>query len=177
MWTPANTPWHDTKVEMLKSLWAAEEMSASQIAAEIGCTRNAVLGKAHRLGLASHALPPRPPAAPRRVPSPHGNSAQAQRLAQVTRPAPFVPKAADVQILETPFYKLARFECHYIPGEPSYDAPTCGHPVKEGSSYCPSHHAECWQFPRRRNITEEERGRRRRQGYANMRKPQAEVAA
>lgn len=45
--------WTDERVEMLKTMWA-EGMSASQIAKELGSvTRNAVIGKVHRLGLAS----------------------------------------------------------------------------------------------------------------------------
>ena len=43
--------WTDERVEMLKKLWT-DGLSASQIAAEIGgCSRNAVIGKVHRLGL------------------------------------------------------------------------------------------------------------------------------
>jgi GcrA cell cycle regulator len=43
--------WTDERVEILKKLWA-DGLSASQIAAELGgITRNAVIGKVHRLGL------------------------------------------------------------------------------------------------------------------------------
>ena len=44
--------WTEERLELLKKLWS-EGWSASQIAAEIGggMTRNAVLGKSHRLGL------------------------------------------------------------------------------------------------------------------------------
>lgn len=43
--------WNDERVELLKKLWA-EGLSASQIAGRIGeVTRNAVIGKVHRLGL------------------------------------------------------------------------------------------------------------------------------
>ena len=49
--TDAGGTWTDERVEMLKKLWS-EGLSASQIAAEIGSvTRNAVIGKVHRLGL------------------------------------------------------------------------------------------------------------------------------
>jgi len=45
--------WTDDRVEQLKTLWT-EGMSASQIAKELGgVTRNAVIGKVHRLGLSS----------------------------------------------------------------------------------------------------------------------------
>jgi len=45
--------WTDERVELLKKMWT-EGKSASQIAKELGSvTRNAVIGKVHRLGLAS----------------------------------------------------------------------------------------------------------------------------
>jgi GcrA cell cycle regulator len=47
--------WTDERVELLKKLWA-EGLSASQIAARLGgVTRNAVIGKVHRLGLSGRA--------------------------------------------------------------------------------------------------------------------------
>ena len=49
----AGLTWTKERIERLKELWT-EGLSASQIAAELGegVSRNAVLGKAHRLGLA-----------------------------------------------------------------------------------------------------------------------------
>ena len=47
--------WTDERVELLKKLWA-DGLSASQIATKLGeVTRNAVIGKVHRLGLAGRA--------------------------------------------------------------------------------------------------------------------------
>lgn len=47
--------WDDERIEQLKKLWS-EGLSASQIAAELGgVTRNAVIGKVHRLGLSGRA--------------------------------------------------------------------------------------------------------------------------
>lgn len=47
--------WTDERVETLKKMWA-EGQSASQIAKELGgVTRNAVIGKVHRLGLSNRA--------------------------------------------------------------------------------------------------------------------------
>jgi GcrA cell cycle regulator len=47
--------WTEERVELLKKLWA-EGLSASQIAARLGgVTRNAVIGKVHRLGLSGRA--------------------------------------------------------------------------------------------------------------------------
>ena len=50
--------WSDDRVEQLKKLWEAG-LSASQIAAELGnVTRNAVIGKVHRLGLSGRRQEP-----------------------------------------------------------------------------------------------------------------------
>ncbi|MBY6241752.1 GcrA family cell cycle regulator [Methylosinus sp. Sm6] len=51
--------WTDERVELLRRLWN-EGLSASQVAAEIGAgiTRNAVIGKIHRLGLSQRAKTP-----------------------------------------------------------------------------------------------------------------------
>ena len=48
--------WTEDRVELLGRLWG-EGLSASQIAAALGggVTRNAVIGKVHRLGLAGRA--------------------------------------------------------------------------------------------------------------------------
>src|SRR5215813_578224 len=47
--------WNDERVDALKKLWA-DGLSASQIAGRLGgVTRNAVIGKVHRLGLAGRA--------------------------------------------------------------------------------------------------------------------------
>ncbi|MGY6696958.1 MAG: GcrA family cell cycle regulator [Roseinatronobacter sp.] len=49
--------WTDERVELLKKMWN-EGHSASQIAKELGgVTRNAVIGKVHRLGLSNRAGP------------------------------------------------------------------------------------------------------------------------
>ena len=53
--------WNDERVELLSKLWL-EGRSASQIAAELGLgvTRNAVIGKVHRLGLSGRVKMPMP---------------------------------------------------------------------------------------------------------------------
>src|SRR5262245_43498185 len=51
--------WTEERVELLTKLWA-EGMSATAIANRLGqTTRNAVIGKVHRLALAGRPTPPR----------------------------------------------------------------------------------------------------------------------
>lgn len=61
----AGLPWTEERVELLKKLWA-DGLSASQIAGRMGgVTRNAVIGKVHRLGLSGRAKTSAAPAQPR----------------------------------------------------------------------------------------------------------------
>ena len=72
--------WPHNRVEQLKKLWEAG-LSASQIAAELGnVSRNAVIGKVHRLGLSGRGKS-LSSAAPRRR-----KAHPAQHMMRVTRP-------------------------------------------------------------------------------------------
>ncbi len=71
--------WTDDRVELLKKMWG-EGQSASQIAKELGgVTRNAVIGKVHRLGLSNRA---------------GSNGATAAKTEAKSKPAAPKPKAA-----------------------------------------------------------------------------------
>ena len=72
--------WSRNRVAQLKKLWDGG-LSASQIAAELGnVSRNAVIGKVHRLGLSGRAKSLSSPAPPQRKAHP------AQHMMRVTRP-------------------------------------------------------------------------------------------
>src|SRR5450755_624691 len=77
----AKMSWTDERVELLRQLWL-DGRSASQISAELGLgiTRNAVIGKVHRLGLSGRAKSTSP-AVPRvrQRPSPTPRSPMANR--------------------------------------------------------------------------------------------------
>lgn len=74
--------WTDERIDQLKAMWE-KGMTASQIADELGgVSRNAVIGKAHRLGLQSRPSPVKANEAPRKKPS-------ARKVGSVT------PKEAD----------------------------------------------------------------------------------
>jgi GcrA cell cycle regulator len=78
--------WTDERVELLKKMWT-EGQSASQIAKELGgVTRNAVIGKVHRLGLSNRAGTGAAPSAPAASP--------AKPAAKEKPAAPAAPKAA-----------------------------------------------------------------------------------
>ncbi|MEL6829508.1 MAG: GcrA family cell cycle regulator [Pseudomonadota bacterium] len=87
--------WTEERVEVLKKLWA-EGHSASQIAKELGgVTRNAVIGKVHRLGLSGRATPSRPVKRPPRLARPKprvGNDGA------VIAPKPVRPAAESVPL-------------------------------------------------------------------------------
>jgi len=100
--------WTDERVELLKKMWG-EGQSASQIAKELGgVTRNAVIGKVHRLGLsnrtggAAPAAEPKaaPKAKPAAKPKPAPAAAAATTAPPASAPAPrktkMVAEAADV---------------------------------------------------------------------------------
>src|ERR1700754_4775 len=98
--------WTDERIDRLKELWS-QGKTASQIAEELGgVSRNAVIGKAHRLGLQSRPSPVKPneegaspapaaapkkpapaPAAPRPAPAPSPAPATAAPAAPAAAPA------------------------------------------------------------------------------------------
>src|SRR3981189_2693718 len=131
--------WSDDRVEQLKKLWEAG-LSASQIAAELGnVTRNAVIGKGHRLGLSARAKSPsRAAARPRtarpaqqmmRVSRPvsRGNTALAHAFEVEMEPDPIafdnvVPMSQRLTLLE-----LNEARCHWpIGAPPSWEFFFCG---------------------------------------------------
>jgi GcrA cell cycle regulator len=57
--------WTDERVAQLGKLWA-EGLSTAEIGRRLGITKNAVVGKAHRLQLAPRPSPLNSPPAPRR---------------------------------------------------------------------------------------------------------------
>ena len=98
--------WTDERIDQLKAMWE-RGLTASQIADELGgVSRNAVIGKAHRLGLQSRpspvkaneapkkAAPPRKPAPAPEVEAPRAAAAPiAPPPAPPRQPAPVAPAA------------------------------------------------------------------------------------
>ena len=155
--------WSDDRVEQLKKLWEAG-LSASQIAAELGnVTRNAVIGKVHRLGLSGRAKSPSS-AAPRqrkarpaqhmmRVSRPvsRGNTALAHAFEVEMEPDPIaydnvVPMSQRLSLLE-----LNEATCHWPIGDPSStEFFFCGGKALTSLPYC-AHHSRIAYQPAERS--------------------------
>ena len=84
--------WTDERIERLKSLWT-KGMTASHIADELGgVSRNAVIGKAHRLGLQARPSPvkasePEAQAKPAAAAKPRPAAAPAASVADTAKPS------------------------------------------------------------------------------------------
>ncbi len=170
--------WTDERVELLRQLWL-DGKSASQISGQLGhgVTRNAVIGKVHRLGLAgrakapsSAAAPPRAASAPRMAPRPASSGARtavrgANALAFAVEPAldtrP-VFKEDDVVVpmsLRVTIIDLKEAMCRWPLGDPtSPDFRYCGSPAASGP-YC-AHHGKLAYQPVQDRRRERERERR-----------------
>ena len=146
--------WTEDRVGALKKLWL-EGQSASQIAKQLGggVTRNAVIGKVHRLGLSGRAAPsqparatfrpsrPRPaqptqaPSAPRRI---EAVQPRAPAAPAVPAPMPDLPGTATVMT-------LGAHMCKWPIGDPSSNEFSfCGRRSSEGV-YCVEHARVAYQ--------------------------------
>jgi len=114
--------WTPEKIEELKVQWSAGQ-SITQIGKTLGMTRNAVVGKAHRLGLSKRESPIVRGTEPRAVPAP--------------KPAP-APLAVPVVAGTGP-------RCKWPIGDPkSSEFHFCTAASVEGYPYCRSHCAQAY---------------------------------
>jgi len=168
--------WTNEKVELLRQLWL-DGKSASQIAATLGdgVTRNAVIGKVHRLGLsgrvkaAGSAAPRmRQKSAPRAL-SPgrsgggfRGNAALAMARdplidaePEILREDVVIPMSLRVTIVE-----LKEAMCRWPLGDPTTpEFRYCGIQTVSEGPYCP-HHARLAYQPAQDRRRERDRERR-----------------
>lgn len=156
--------WTDERVTLLSKLWA-DGLSASQIATQLGgVTRNAVIGKVHRLGLSGRAKSPSTAARPRKprastAAKPSGKSESASSAprrpqtmgatalkfeAEVEAEVAIAPQPQDDVVV--PISKRASIltiteqTCKWPIGDPGGDDfHFCGHDSKEGAPYCTYH--------------------------------------
>lgn len=166
--------WNDERVELLKKLWS-EGLSASQIAGRIGgVTRNAVIGKVHRLGLSGRATTTRMKSHRSRPRMAQAGAAakrpQKARFAQIGNPAvralyqpdaePFIPSQEELVIPEKDrksIQTLMECHCRWPIGDPQHpEFHFCGRDKVQGLPYCEFHARRAFQPPqvRRRDPAE-----------------------
>lgn len=140
--------WTPERIETLKTLWA-DGKSATEIAMMMGgISRNAVMGKVHRLDI--HARLEREANAPRKplVRTPRQPRVAKPKTIAPKKPA-VAPKPVDESIMGhmepgvTPLllklFELDARDCRWPVSGEKADTLFCGHPMMEGSSYCCFH--------------------------------------
>jgi GcrA cell cycle regulator len=147
--------WTDDRVELLTKLWA-DGLSASQIAGRLGgVTRNAVIGKVHRLGLSGRATSSRSSSPrPRRTHAPRSNrppsitfGTRGNAALKPSYEADYQPAPATVAELVVPLHERASIltlkeaMCRWPIGDPTEeDFHFCGRNKDGPTPYC-EHHA------------------------------------
>ncbi len=154
--------WTAEAIERLKALWA-EGHSTAEIGRRMGISKNAVVGKAHRLNLPARPSPIRRDAAPRPAPVPRAprpmSVARAApppmlRAAPAAPPAPAVAAAPPAPVLRA--FPAARprmgsRSCCWPIGEPGTSGfRFCGGEPMAGKPYCTEHAALAYVKPRDR---------------------------
>jgi GcrA cell cycle regulator len=146
--------WTDERVATLKKLWL-EGLSASQIAKHLGgVTRNAVIGKVHRLGLSGRAAPSQPSRPAFRPQRPRPTvSAPLPRREPIARPQ--VPPTPPSPVLDLPgtatVLTLGAHMCKWPIGDPSTDEFSfCGRRASNEGPYCVEHARVAYQPPQKK---------------------------
>ena len=140
--------WNDDRVTELKRLWIAGA-SAAEFAKALDCglSRNAVIGKVHRLGLDVRMTPRQisRPAAPRKAPAPTkppaARKAPAPPLPVVpppSSPAPAPRQPVGILALDAAF-RICRWIVGRDPRRRGRDL-YCAAPTVRGGSWCCEHH-------------------------------------
>lgn len=128
--------WTEAKVELAKSLWL-EGWTAPAIAAQLGSgfSRNAVIGKMHRMGLVRKAEA-KPKVAkvsnkriyPKIVFQPKNRLLPVERVHDTSHVK--VPASRNLTLMQR-----RDCDCHFLGDNGRY----CGHPVRPGTPYCEAH--------------------------------------
>ena len=153
--------WTAEAIERLKALWA-EGHSTAEIGRRMGISKNAVVGKAHRLTLPARPSPirrdavPRPapvPRAPRPMPAARQAPPPMLRAAPVA-PAPVMnsaPAAPVVRAFPSARPRFGSRSCCWPIGEPGTSGfRFCGGDPMASKPYCAEHAALAYVKPRDR---------------------------
>jgi GcrA cell cycle regulator len=161
--------WSSERIEQLRSLWQ-DGLSASQIASNLGgISRNAVIGKAHRLGLTGRPSPIKNRPTGMTRPKPQRRPKIEQTLAPRVAAPPQPQKRVDPtpQVVETDdgpgasILTLTDRICKWPIGDPRHaDFHFCGRASAEGLPYCADHARRAYQPPARRSSDRDEDGAR-----------------
>jgi GcrA cell cycle regulator len=111
--------WNDEKINRLKKLWS-EGLTTGEIGKRLSVSKNAVVGKAHRLGLKGRPSPIKRPARPAEP-----------------------KKQAEVKVFT--LTDLSSQTCRWPIGDPKHeDFRFCGKAVYTGKPYCAEHCATAY---------------------------------
>ncbi|HLT77918.1 MAG TPA: GcrA family cell cycle regulator [Ferrovibrio sp.] len=146
--------WTDEKVKALVQLWESGQ-SITQIGKALGMTRNAVVGKAHRIGLAKRASPimrSEKPAQPRqpvqRHEATHHAAPAAPRTVQVREEQAAAPAGQQSQLTPAMLAALTPSSgprCKWPIGDPkTTDFDFCSSVALPGKPYCAQHCAQAY---------------------------------
>jgi len=151
--------WTEDRVEILTKLWA-EGLSASQIAKQLGgVTRNAVIGKVHRLGLSGRAKPSNPAKKKARKTVARTRQTRARSAPRAPRPVvqprPAPPPIEALPMADGRFATILTITdhmCKWPIGDPSTsEFRFCGRKTDDKDEpYCKAHSSVAYQASRRR---------------------------
>ena len=145
--------WTDETVKLLVQLWESGQ-SITQIGKALGMTRNAVVGKAHRIGLAKRASPimrSEKPAQPRPAVSHHAAAPAAPRAPVQVKQEPAAMRQDSTAGTAAPQPQLTAAmlaalqpssgpRCKWPIGDPkSAEFDFCEHVALPGKPYCAQH--------------------------------------
>jgi GcrA cell cycle regulator len=137
--------WTDERVSLLRKLWG-EGKTAAEIAGVLGgVTRNAVIGKAHRLKLSNRISPIQQniKAAPR------PSNEDKPVVTRIAKPAEIAAKKTPFKIRGVKMQDLKEKMCRWPSGDPKEaDFVFCGHDHLPGLPYCPEHAKQAYQVAR-----------------------------
>lgn len=155
--------WTDERIALLTKLWT-DGLTASQIAGVLGeaTTRNAVIGKAHRLGLSGRPSPvrsprparaaalrpskPRPLNSPERIPLMTKSNLQARPRTADSPVRTIVPMAEIPLGPSVSLLKVTDKMCKWPIGHPGENGfRFCGSTSRDGSPYCEGHAQMAYQ--------------------------------
>lgn len=143
-----NFDWTDEAIARLREMLDAKA-TFREIAADLGCSRNAAIGKANRLGLCGTSMKPGPHWAGKTLPVVSPKPKRIRARAQPSTPAAVIafpikraePPAPFVEGEGVALMDLERQHCRWPLGaKMQVSTRFCGHDKRAGSSYCDHHH-------------------------------------